>query len=47
MRFSEKMRFSGGEVVFYRLKIRLNTANIAEVDSENCEGGVRTLGTRL
>ena len=43
--FSEekKMRFSGGEVVFYRLKIRLKTANVAEVDGEKCEGGVKTL----
>ena len=32
--FSEekKMRFSGGEVVFYRLKIRSKAANVAEVD---------------
>ena len=32
--FSEekKMRFSGGEVVFYGLKIRSKIANVAEVD---------------
>ena len=43
--FSEekKMRFSGGEVVFYRLKIRSKTANVAKVDGEKCEGGVKTL----
>ena len=34
--FSEekKMRFSGEEVVFYRLKIRSKTAIVAEVDGE-------------
>ena len=32
------MRFSGGEVVFYRLRIRSKTANVAEVDREKCEG---------
>ena len=37
------MRFSGGEVVFYRLKIRSKTANVAEVDRKKCEGGVKTL----
>ena len=36
-------RFSGGEVVFYRLKIRSKTANIAEVNGEKCEGVVNTL----
>ena len=43
--FSEekKMTFSGGEVVFYRLKIRSKTANIAEVNGEKCEGDVKTL----
>ena len=42
--FSEekKMGFSRGEVVFYRLKIRSKTANVA-VDREKCEGGVKTL----
>ena len=39
----KKMRFSGGEVVFYRLKIRSKTANVAKVDGEKCEGGVKTL----
>ena len=39
--FSEekKMRFSGGEVVFYRLKIRSKTANVAEVNREKYERG--------
>ena len=36
----EKMRFSGGKVVFYRFKIRSKTANVAEVDGDKCEGGV-------
>ena len=39
----EKMRFIRGEVVFYRCKIRSKTANVAEVDREKCEGGVKTL----
>ena len=30
----EKKWFSGGEVVFYRLKIRSKTANVAEVDGK-------------
>ena len=37
------MRFSGGQVGFYRLKTRSKTANVAEVDGEKCEGGVKTL----
>ena len=43
--FSEekKMRFSGGEVVFYRLKIRSKTVNVAEVNREKCEGGAKPL----
>ena len=42
--FSEKkkMRFSGGEVVFYRLKIRSKTANVAEV---HVKGVSRHLGS--
>ena len=28
----KKMRFSGGEVLFYRFKIRLKTAYVTEVD---------------
>ncbi|MPC58321.1 hypothetical protein E2C01_052319 [Portunus trituberculatus] len=38
--FSEekKMRFSRGEVVFYSLKIRSKTANVAEVNEEEVEG---------
>ncbi|MPC68861.1 hypothetical protein E2C01_063071 [Portunus trituberculatus] len=36
------MRFSRGKVVFHRLKIRSKTANIAEVNEEKVEGGVKT-----
>ncbi|MPC30752.1 hypothetical protein E2C01_024022 [Portunus trituberculatus] len=36
------MRFSKREVVFYRLKTRSKTANVAEVNEEKCEGGVKT-----
>ncbi|MPC46328.1 hypothetical protein E2C01_040045 [Portunus trituberculatus] len=36
----EKMRFSRGEVVFYRLKIRSKTVNVAEVKEGKVEGGV-------
>ncbi|MPC44579.1 hypothetical protein E2C01_038256 [Portunus trituberculatus] len=38
----KKMRFSRGEVVFYRLKIRSKTANVAEVNEENVKGGGKT-----
>ncbi|MPC13643.1 hypothetical protein E2C01_006383 [Portunus trituberculatus] len=38
----KKMRFSRGEVIFYRLKIRSQTANDAEVNEEKVEGGVKT-----
>ena len=32
--------------MFYRMKIRLKTSNVAEVDSEKCEGGMsRHLGS--
>ena len=41
----KKMRFSGGEVVFYRLKIRSKTANVAEVNGEKCDGVSRHLGS--
>ena len=36
LRFSEeeKMRFSGGEMVFHRIEIRTKTANVAEVNKE-------------
>ena len=36
--FSEekKMRFSGGEMVFYRMKIKSKTANVAKADREKC-----------
>ncbi|MPC14316.1 hypothetical protein E2C01_007080 [Portunus trituberculatus] len=37
-----KMRFSRGEVVFQKFKIRYKTANVAEVNEENVEGGVKT-----
>ncbi|MPC64776.1 hypothetical protein E2C01_058897 [Portunus trituberculatus] len=42
--FSEekKMRFSTGEVAFYRLKIRSKTENVTEVNEEKVEGGVKT-----
>merc|ERR1712035_299185 len=42
--FSEekKMRFSGGEVVFHRLKIRTKTTNVAEVNGETVGGGIKT-----
>ena len=42
--FSEekKMRFSGGEVVFYRLEIRTKTARVAEIDGETVGGSVKT-----
>ncbi|MPC46138.1 hypothetical protein E2C01_039847 [Portunus trituberculatus] len=36
------MRFSRGEVVFHRLKIRPKTANVTEVNEEIVEGGVKT-----
>ncbi|MPC62295.1 hypothetical protein E2C01_056379 [Portunus trituberculatus] len=36
------MRFSRGEVVFYRLKIKSKPANVAEVNEEKVEGGVKT-----
>ncbi|MPC82473.1 hypothetical protein E2C01_077142 [Portunus trituberculatus] len=44
--FSEKkkMRFSKGEMVFYRLKIRSKTVNVAEIDVEKVEGGVKAFG---
>ncbi|MPC91196.1 hypothetical protein E2C01_086215 [Portunus trituberculatus] len=38
----EKMRFGRGEVVFYRMKIRSKIANVAEVNEEKVEGGVKT-----
>ncbi|MPC98985.1 hypothetical protein E2C01_094377 [Portunus trituberculatus] len=40
----KKMRFSRGYVVFYRLKIRSETANVAEVNVEKVEGGVKAFG---
>ncbi|MPC23575.1 hypothetical protein E2C01_016632 [Portunus trituberculatus] len=36
------MRFSRVEVVFYRLKIRLKTMNVADVNEEKVEGSVKT-----
>ena len=41
----EKKMFSEGEVVFYRLKIKLKTANVAEVDRKNVKGVSRHLGS--
>ncbi|MPC73587.1 hypothetical protein E2C01_067921 [Portunus trituberculatus] len=38
----KKMKFSRGEVVFYRLEIRPETANVAEVNKEKVNGGVKT-----
>ncbi|MPC46781.1 hypothetical protein E2C01_040506 [Portunus trituberculatus] len=38
----KKMRFSREEVVFYRLKIRSKTENIAEVNEEKVNEGVKT-----
>ncbi|MPC70584.1 hypothetical protein E2C01_064836 [Portunus trituberculatus] len=40
----KKMRFSRGEVVFYRLKIKSKTANVAEVNVEKVERGVKAFG---
>ncbi|MPC46954.1 hypothetical protein E2C01_040686 [Portunus trituberculatus] len=40
----KKMRFSRGEVVFHRLKIRCKTVSVAEVNVEKVEGGVKTFG---
>ena len=37
---SVRKRISG--LVFYRLKIRSKTANVAEFNGEKCEGGVKT-----
>ncbi|MPC48331.1 hypothetical protein E2C01_042099 [Portunus trituberculatus] len=37
-----KMRFSKGKVVFYRLEVRSKTANVAEVNKEKVERGVKT-----
>ncbi|MPC49520.1 hypothetical protein E2C01_043324 [Portunus trituberculatus] len=37
----KKMRFSKGEVVFHRLKIISKAANVAEVNVEKVEGGVK------
>ncbi|MPC77829.1 hypothetical protein E2C01_072296 [Portunus trituberculatus] len=38
------MRFNRGEVVIYRLKIRCKTTNVAKVNEEKVEGGVKILG---
>ncbi len=34
----EKMRFSGGEMVFNRMKIRTEAANVAEINEEEIRG---------
>ncbi|MPC81614.1 hypothetical protein E2C01_076240 [Portunus trituberculatus] len=41
----EKMRFSRGEVVFHRLKIRSETANVAEVNEEKLREVSRHFGS--
>ncbi|MPC15541.1 hypothetical protein E2C01_008337 [Portunus trituberculatus] len=41
----KKMRFSRGEVVFHRLKVRSKTVNVAEVNEEKVEGGVWHFGS--
>ncbi|MPD03679.1 hypothetical protein E2C01_099326 [Portunus trituberculatus] len=38
------MRFGRGEVVFHRLKIRSKNTNVAEVNVEKVEGGVKAFG---
>ncbi|MPC36220.1 hypothetical protein E2C01_029669 [Portunus trituberculatus] len=42
-RGKEDMRFNRGKVVFYRLKVRSNTSNVAEVNEEKVKGGIMTL----
>ena len=37
----KKMRFSRGEMVFYRLKTRSKTANIAEINEEKVKRDVQ------
>ncbi|MPC34495.1 hypothetical protein E2C01_027887 [Portunus trituberculatus] len=39
------MRFSSGKVVFYRLKIRSKTANVAEVNEEKLREVSRHFGS--
>ncbi len=36
----EKMRFSGGEMVFHRMKIRTEATNVAEMNEEEIRGVV-------
>ena len=38
----EKMRFSGGEMVFHRLDIKSKATNVAEIESKNIRGSVKT-----
>ncbi len=38
----EKMRFSGGEMVFHRIKIRTEAVNVAEINEEEIRGVVST-----
>ncbi len=37
----EEMRFSGGEIVFNRMNIRTEAANIAEINEKKIRGVVR------
>ena len=41
------MEFRGGEMVFYRLKIRFMTANVTEIDVEKVRGGIKTPGVAI
>ena len=43
----KKMRFTGGEVVFHRLKIRSKTANVADINVERVRGGINTLAVAI
>ncbi len=36
------MRFSGGEMVFHRMKIRTEASNVSEINEEEIRGFVRT-----
>ncbi|MPC47762.1 hypothetical protein E2C01_041518 [Portunus trituberculatus] len=43
----KKMRFNREEVKFYKLKIKLKTANVAQVNKEKIQGMSRYLGSIL
>ena len=36
------MRFSGGEMVFYRLEIRSKVTNVADIESKSIRGSGKT-----